>query len=170
MNAINANWILAGDAIFTVKVPAGFGDFAPHYTYRVRKVEMKASGKYPARTAWFVSNLTGPDNTADYTYLGEVLTNGEVKLTAKSAFPETAKRVKLLRRVLARVFAGEIAAIEAAGFAVNHEGFCGRCGALLTVPESVECGFGPECVKLVTGNTLKQYAAAMKCVAVATAA
>lgn len=169
MNAINKNWILAGDAIFTVKVPAGFGDYAPHYTYRVKKVNMKATAKYPARTAWFVSSLTGPNNTEDYTYLGEINMIGEVRLTSKSAFPETAKRVKLLRRVLARVFAGQTEAILAAGFGLNHEGYCGRCGATLTVPESVECGYGPECVKLACGVNLKKYAAAMKCEAVAVA-
>ena len=28
-----------------------------------------------------------------------------------------------------------------------HEGVCGRCGRRLTVPESIDTGFGPECVK-----------------------
>lgn len=32
-----------------------------------------------------------------------------------------------------------------------HEGRCGRCGRRLTVPESIESGFGPECVKHVGG-------------------
>jgi hypothetical protein len=31
---------------------------------------------------------------------------------------------------------------------VWHEGSCARCGKKLTVPESIESGFGPECVKL----------------------
>lgn len=30
-----------------------------------------------------------------------------------------------------------------------HEGVCGRCGRRLTVPESIETGFGPECRKAV---------------------
>lgn len=30
-----------------------------------------------------------------------------------------------------------------------HEGKCGRCGRQLTVPESIESGFGPECVKMI---------------------
>jgi len=28
---------------------------------------------------------------------------------------------------------------------ITHEGRCGRCGRLLTVPASVACGIGPEC-------------------------
>lgn len=32
---------------------------------------------------------------------------------------------------------------------VWHEGHCGRCGRRLTVPESIESGFGPECIKIV---------------------
>ena len=29
-----------------------------------------------------------------------------------------------------------------------HEGHCARCGRLLTVPESIKTGFGPECEKI----------------------
>jgi hypothetical protein len=32
---------------------------------------------------------------------------------------------------------------------VHHEGRCGRCGRALTVPESIESGFGPECINHV---------------------
>jgi hypothetical protein len=32
---------------------------------------------------------------------------------------------------------------------VHHEGRCGRCGRTLTVPESIESGFGPECINYV---------------------
>jgi len=31
------------------------------------------------------------------------------------------------------------------GFALHHEGKCGRCGRKLTVPLSIETGIGPEC-------------------------
>jgi hypothetical protein len=30
-----------------------------------------------------------------------------------------------------------------------HEGSCLRCGRKLTVPESIESGYGPECIKSV---------------------
>jgi hypothetical protein len=28
-----------------------------------------------------------------------------------------------------------------------HQGRCGKCGKVLTVPKSIESGFGPECSK-----------------------
>jgi hypothetical protein len=33
------------------------------------------------------------------------------------------------------------------GFEFWHEGRCAQCGKRLTVPESIQSGFGPECVK-----------------------
>ena len=33
-----------------------------------------------------------------------------------------------------------------------HCGKCGRCGKTLTVPHSVESGFGPECIKAIEGG------------------
>jgi hypothetical protein len=156
---INATFVTGGKATFTVEVPAAFigakaqlGEtWHPHYTYRVERVEMKATDKFPAKTCYFVKSLNGPDNTADYVYLGMLdEKTGDVKLTAKSAFPETATRVKVLRRVLAVLWAGEGDKIAAAGWDVHHEGACARYGRALTVPESVKSGFGPECIKMMT--------------------
>ncbi len=168
---ITKQFITAGEAIFTVVPPAAFvaarnqlgEQWHEHYTFRVSKVELKASadGKFPARTAFFIASLTGQDNTSDYTYLGE-LKDGVVKLTKKSAFPETATRVIVARRVLAAIFAGNADKIAAAGWEVKHEGYCGRCGKLLTVPESIDSGFGPECIKQVMGCTLGQFAKSQK--------
>ena len=35
------------------------------------------------------------------------------------------------------------------------DGKCGRRNKTLTVPESVESGFGPECIKAIDGGALK---------------
>lgn len=153
---ITKTFLTAGDAIFTVEPSAEFlaaqqqlgNEYHPHYTYRIARVELKASGNYPARTAFFVSSLTGRDNTSDYTYLGELIpATGEVRLTRKSAFPETASRVRILRRMLTRIWDGEGDAITNAGWKLHHEGKCGRCARLLTTPKSCELGIGPECRK-----------------------
>jgi hypothetical protein len=37
------------------------------------------------------------------------------------------------------------------GVVIWHEGRCGRCGRRLTVPESIESGYGPECIGKIGG-------------------
>ena len=144
---ITKEFILSGQAIFTVECPKSFQDAtgAPaHYTYRIR--HNAASDRWPE--SYFAQLLTGPDNTRNFTYLGKVgKDHGELWLTAKSKMGEGATAVCLLKRVLARIFAGQGDQIEAAGFQVHHEGRCGKCGRRLTVPESITTGIGPECAK-----------------------
>lgn len=107
------------------------------YTYRV-----KASDDGRVR---FVGLLTGPNNDADYTYIG-VLRDDGFRLTKKSAMPEDAPPVRAMRYFADKVIEGERLppALE-----VFHEGRCGRCARRLTVPESIESGFGPECINHV---------------------
>lgn len=162
MNVINRQWITAGHAIFTVQTSpeAVAAGYATHYTYRVERVEMPAKGPYPASVRHFIGVLRGQDNTNDYVYMGMIDANtGSIKLTTKSAFPSTAKRFRIACRVLARVWAGETDKINAGGWSIHHAGCCGKCGKTLTVPESVKAGYGPECVKMVTGMKLAEYAA-----------
>jgi len=145
---ITKDFIAAGNAIFTVEPSDTFKEqfpaVKPHYTYKVRFKE----GKGNFGDAYFVSLLTGPENTTDYTYLGMLnVDTGEVRLTAKSKFADDTWPVKIVRRVLARMWAGEEHEIAANGWKVHHEGKCGRCGRRLTVPESIENGIGPECIK-----------------------
>jgi hypothetical protein len=155
---LTKNFFTAGKAIFTVEPSEAFvtakaqlGEtFHPHYTYRVDRVEMEAKGQWPAKTCYFVKALSGPDNTSDYVYLGMLdAETGEVRLTQKSAFPATATRVLVVQRVLKAIFDGRGGQIAAAGWKVRHNGHCARCARVLTVPESIESGFGPECAKLV---------------------
>lgn len=134
---ITQQFILAGHSIFTIEEPTGL-----HHTYLVQYVE--ANGNFPA--SYLVKFLSGPDNMSDYTYLGKLDDfYGVVMTTAKSKHYEGTRKLKLLNRVLCRIWGNEGAVIEAAGYKVHHEGKCGRCGRTLTVPSSVESGFGPEC-------------------------
>jgi hypothetical protein len=122
------NWkefIKAGNAIFTIENNRTGGWF----TYKVRK--------HKEKDLWFVMVLTGPDNTSNYTYLGTIFENG-FRLTRKSRFGKESSSYK--------VFDWLMRIDELPGhIVVNHCGRCGRCGRLLTVPESVVTGFGPEC-------------------------
>lgn len=142
---IGKEFILAGKAIFTVSNNKG-----EWYTFRVKHKE--AEGRF--QEAWFVSLLTGPDNTASYTYLGMLSPQAldasqRVRLTAKSKYSESSKPVQVLRWALHLVWTG---GTFPEGYAIKHEGRCGRCGRLLTVPESIDRGIGPECYGKMEGK------------------
>lgn len=142
---VTKEFILAGNAIFTVEIEAKFAaanDLPPHYTFKVR--HKPAGGGYGE--TWFVSLLTGPDNTSDYSYLGMLYPEtGFVRVTAKSAYRPESWPVRVLSRILAAVWENDLARVENHGWAIHHEGRCGRCGRVLTVPESIRTGLGPEC-------------------------
>lgn len=142
---ISKEFVVGGNSTFTIELEDGFASkhgLKNHYTFKVRHKE--ASMNYPE--AWFVSMLTGPDNTSDYAYLGMLDKNqGELRLTQKSRLKDDSMVVRVLKRTLARLWANQGEEITKAGFDVHHEGRCGRCGRKLTVPESVLSGFGPEC-------------------------
>lgn len=116
------DFILAGNAYFTLRSEKT----GTRYTYAVSKADAEP-GK---PEVWFVGLLTGPDNTGDYSYLGISRMNAD-SLPVK-AFTWTWEHL------------GNLHGVE-----VWHEGRCGRCGRRLTVPESIQQGFGPECVTLI---------------------
>lgn len=112
-----------------------------HYTFRINKADGAA-----ANPLHFVSVLSGPNNEADYTYLGILrwdTANGryQFQLTAKSKMSAASLPVRAFRWVWEAVAAGRMPV----DCIVHHEGHCGRCGRTLTTPESVERGIGPEC-------------------------
>ena len=132
-------FILAGNAYFTIENNKG-----EHYTFRVRKPE---EGPLAGLDAYFIGVLSGPDNTKDYTYMGLLdAREGVIRQTKKSAVSTEATSWKVAQWVVKRVW-GNIPFPD--GYKLHHEGRCGRCGRLLTVPESVEHGIGPECAKFM---------------------
>lgn len=137
MNEIkDKRFFSAGRAVFTVDNGKG-----QHYTYRI--------GHSKPEQPLFVGLLTGPNNEADYTYLG--IYNPEshqVRLTAKSRYTEETAPVKVIRWAIKQVVEGKPLP---EGYSVKHEGKCCRCGRTLTTPESVERGIGPECWEKMGG-------------------
>jgi hypothetical protein len=89
----------------------------------------------------FVSVLTGPDNTSNYSYIG-FIRRGVFFYGRKSKIGETAASVVAYKWAWSWLAKGTLPN----GLAIWHEGRCGRCGRTLTVPESVASGFGPECI------------------------
>lgn len=137
---------VSGPCVFTVELSPTLAakEGRTHYTFKITHKDATEDWA----ESYFVALLTGRDNESDYTYLGKWHPDKvEVKLTRASKFTDDSLPVKLIRRVLVRVFAGEGNLIEEAGFRVHHEGKCGMCGRVLTVPESIERGIGPECWK-----------------------
>lgn len=140
-----------GNATFTIEVDAAFAKahgYQPHYTFNV--VVWPAAENDYNRDLFNVLVLTGPSNEEDYTYLGQLHPQtGNVRLTKASRFNDKTKCVKALRRVLARLFKGELDVVEAAGWRIIHSGRCCRCNRVLTTPRSVELGIGPVCETLI---------------------
>lgn len=127
------SFLFAGKACFTLKSRKT----GTHFTY---KVSHKKDGDVS-----FVSLLTGPNNTEDYRYLGLLPDNDATRLRGvgrgKSCAGPEAPSARAFQFLLDSIWRGQIPeALE-----IWHEGRCGRCGRVLTVPESIERGIGPEC-------------------------
>lgn len=129
---VTPQFVLAGRAVFTVANPKG-----EYYTYQV--CHKAAEGQW--KETWFAKLLTGPDNTSDYSYIGLVDSALGFRTTAKSLYQSDAKPCQVLVWALKRIKAGNLPE----GYKIHHEGRCGRCGRVLTVPTSIETGLGPEC-------------------------
>ena len=106
-------------------------DDGDHVTLRVRV----ASEKSALRGKRIVSYLAGPENTSDYVGCGFVGEDG-VRLWKRFQGSER------LARALAILAKDPGAAGK--GYALRS-GNCYVCGRLLTVPESIQRGIGPEC-------------------------
>jgi hypothetical protein len=131
-------FVLSGKAIFTVHNNKG-----EHYTYRVFKTDEK--GTWGVK--WFVSLLTGPNNMVDYQYIGTLDSmTGTVRSTRASVIAADSLPMKVINWALCRiVWQNKIDKLPE-GYGIKHEGRCGRCGRVLTTPQSIEYGIGPECL------------------------
>jgi hypothetical protein len=147
MSEVNKQFVLAGKSIFTFEIAEYYRiqhNLKPHYTFRVD--HKAATGQW--NETWFVKLLTGPDNTKDYSYLGILNPEtGQVRTTPKSILHNENIEVRLLNRMLALVWSDDTSVISERGFKLHHEGRCGKCGRVLTTPESCQIGIGPECLK-----------------------
>lgn len=141
-------FFLAGNAYFTLRsVKTG-----KRFTYRVSRA--KDSMEKPINL-WFVSILVGPDNYLNYKYIGVIrplrdsvaqdINEYIFVTTGKSKLPAEAKEVKAIQYVIDVLRSKPVVD----GVEIWHSGKCGRCGRMLTVPESIASGFGPECLSLL---------------------
>ena len=129
-----AKFALAGNATFTI-VSKNSG---VRFTYRVRACEDNES-------LHFVQVLTGPDNGSDFTYLGTIR-RGVYFHGKKSRISAQAPSATAFDWFWRRLSASRLPLDQVDVF---HEGRCGRCGRPLTVPSSIESGFGPDCIGML---------------------
>lgn len=136
------SFMLAGHSIFTILKIETSGRF----TYRITVPEDQK--QHP--TLFFVSVLTGSDNESDYSYIGYIRTQNDGSHVfyygKKSKLSNEAPSVRVFEAIFSYISIGNKIP---RGIEIWHEGKCGRCGRTLTVPESIESGFGPECIKIV---------------------
>lgn len=136
------SFFLGGKAIFTID-NGKEGSEHKRFTYKIVK---KTKDKY---INYFVRLLTGSDNSNPtcYTYLGMLLPNKHMVITTRASKynmqspPVIALNWAMRKIMLCETFPGKSG--------VMHEGRCARCGRRLTVSESIQSGFGPECRELM---------------------
>lgn len=132
-------FVLAGNATITLRS----AKTGMRWTFKISKPDdWKES-----RPIWFVSVLKGSDNERDFGYTGQLR-------SLPHPYYERGRRCWPAFHAASDAFLWfwrhlrERDVIPAA-LEVWHEGRCGRCNRKLTVPTSVESGFGPECVQHV---------------------
>lgn len=123
------DYLLAGRAILTVVNRQTGGRF----TFKITRAEAKRDNDPPT---WFVAALAG----TEYQYLGFIRDRkyrpNLLKVAADA--PTQKSAMWLLPRMLVRHPLPQ-------GLDVLHSGRCGRCGRMLTTPDSIDRGLGPEC-------------------------
>lgn len=127
-----ADFVFGGKSIFTIRNTATGNRF----TYKFTR---KKSLKEGEEDVVFVKVLMGSDNTSDYTFIGTVFGQRTYKHSPKSPFGSDTQSSKAIDWVVKNLRS------LPQNVEVWHEGRCARCGRKLTVPESIESGFGPEC-------------------------
>jgi len=142
MNALtNENlkpFVTAGNATFTVVSKAT----GTRFTFKVTAppVEKGSSIKDYEASVRFVKVLSGPNNDADYLYIGALRPDGFVPKTGLNPEAPSVKGFTWFARQMLTGNAKALAQVD-----VYHANKCGRCGRTLTTPESVTLGLGPEC-------------------------
>lgn len=127
------DFLYGGKAIMTIQS----NKTQKHFTYKIVK------NKKAEKEMYFVSLLTGPSNTSDYTFLGTIFGQGTFRHGSKSKIGAESLGAISFNWFVKRLHENNITN----QVNIFHEGFCCCCGRTLTTPESVAAGIGPECSK-----------------------
>ncbi len=141
-NEKTKRFIFAGNALITVRNEATGNRF----TFKIEK--RKA---HPIRIdLYWVKVLTMPDNESDgsYKFIGSLSKEEGYRHSPKSFINPESTSAKVASYYFNRLLLktkNQLPLPES--IKTYHMGVCGRCGHLLTVPESIETGFGEECAR-----------------------
>jgi hypothetical protein len=127
-------FLLAGKAVFTVTNSTS----GEHFTYQVKAFK---------NTLYFVSVLTGPDNSPgsfNFKYLC-ILGDADLTLHLSKKSPEGCKDSKAYKVLSWALKLMREAKPTPTGYTILASSNCAKCGRVLTVETSVMNGMGPEC-------------------------
>jgi hypothetical protein len=97
----------------------------------------------------FASVMGGRDNETSYNFVGTVFDSHDM---SKVSYRHGRRSKLLADSVASKTIEWLVNHIKIGLIPTNvevwHEGRCGRCNKLLTVPESIENGLGPVCIKV----------------------
>lgn len=124
-------FILGGHALFTIKSKKT----GKRFTYKVN-VDSHNKGILN------VYVLNGPDNTRNYKKFGYIGIDSNMQVFRPGPYD----RDKDFCTAFDHVFLNLCISLYMPDLEIWHEGRCCRCGRVLTVPESIERGIGPECI------------------------
>ncbi len=130
------SFTFAGNAIITLESACS----KKHYTYKIKRSEDKPE-------LYFIHLLRGPDNENDYRYMACYYRDTSYLHPCKT-YQQVPRRNWPLSLQAVSYFLEHIHKVPDRLY-VYHEGKCARCGRKLTTPESIESGFGPECIKFI---------------------
>jgi hypothetical protein len=139
---IALRFMMAGNATVTIRSKAS----GTRFTYKLRLAEDDGRPQ-PRGLPTFVSLMNGPDNESSFQYLGTIFAPGVFTHGRKSKITPEAPSAVAFTWAWGHISRGHLPK----QLEIWHEARCGRCGRKLTVPESIESGFGPECITKVGG-------------------
>ena len=130
------DFVLGGKSLFTVKNE----ETGSRFTYKV------GQSKKIEDSPFFVSVLTGANNEvwSNYTFLGTIFEKKNYRHGKNSSIGYDAQSEAVFKWFFPRMMNNKLPDVVN----VYHEGKCGICGRKLTVPESIELGFGAKCLSM----------------------
>lgn len=137
---ITKDYLKAGNAVFKVSNPSGETVFI-----RIQHGRPRPGMPHP----YWITTSTEDGALRDYEYVGMLLDNGRITATRTSRHPKGSLRYKIVAWAIKCITVDKLPA----GYTIEWAGRCGKCGR--RVSEHID-GFGPECRRILDGNS-NQY-------------